>query len=92
MRKIMLTLALGALLALTFVGATGGTAIGVPDHRHCMLTPTGYVELAEGALRNNHDPAFHNFHAHVHFGESVPTTIVGLLDLNATCDSLNTTP
>ena len=92
MRKILVILALGALFAVALVGATGGSAIGAPPHRHCMLTPNGYVELAEGALRNNHDQGFHNFHAHVHFGESVPTTIVGLLDLNLTCDSLNTAP
>ena len=93
MRKLVLILALGALLALTVVGATGGSAIAVPPHRHCMLTSSGYVEVAKGALEQGpHDTAFHNFHAHVHFGESVPTTIVGLLDLNMECSSLDTAP
>lgn len=86
MRKLVLALCAGVLA----LGTMGGTAMSVTEHRHCMLTPNGYVELAEGALRNKHDPAFHNFHNHVHFGENVPTHIVGLLDLNLECSSLDT--
>jgi hypothetical protein len=56
-----------------------------------MLTPNGYVELAQGALNNSQDKGFQMFHTHVHAAPTVPTTIVGLLDLNMSCSSLNTT-
>ena len=36
-------LGVGCLMALV-LGSTGGTAVAVPPHRHCMLTPQGYVE------------------------------------------------
>jgi hypothetical protein len=77
-------LGVGCLMALV-LGSTGGTAVAVPPHRHCMLTPQGYVELAPGVVeRAPHDSAFHMFHSHVHVGQP-PTTIIPLFDLNASC-------
>ena len=89
MRKIVVILALGALLALAVIGTTGGSAVAVPPHRHCLLTSNGYVEVGKGVVEQApHDTAFHHFHGNVHVG-APPTTIAPLFDLNAQCSSLN---
>ena len=46
-RKLALGIAAGALM----VGGIAGSAVAVPPHRHCMLTPQGYVEVAPGIAR-----------------------------------------
>lgn len=86
-KKRFAVLGVGCLTALV-LGSMGGTAVAVPPHRHCMLTPQGYVELAQGALEQGpHDTAFHMFHSHVHVGRP-PTTILPLFDLNASCSDI----
>lgn len=83
-KRSLAVVVLGVVLAVT-VGAVGGTAVAVPPHRHCMLTPQGYVELAVGVVEHApHDPAFHEFHSHVHVGRP-PTTIIPIFDLNQEC-------
>jgi hypothetical protein len=67
------------------LGSVAGTALAVPPHRHCMLTPQGHVELAPGVVENApHNIAFHEFHSHVHVGNP-PTTIIPIFDLNQQC-------
>ena len=86
-KKRFAVLGVGCLTALV-LGSTGGTAVAVPPHRHCMLTPQGYVELAAGVVEQApHDSAFHNVHNHVHVGRP-PTTIVPVFNLNLDCSSL----
>lgn len=82
-RRCVIVGLMGAIaLAL---GSVGGTAVAVPPHRHCMLTPQGYVELASGVVEKApHSPAFHEFHSHVHVGNP-PTTIIPIFDLNQQC-------
>ena len=75
-KKRRILLSLGCALAL---GAGGvGTASAVPSHRHCMLTPQGWVEVGPRVFKQPHlhDTAFHNFHFNVHVS-GVPTTITG---------------
>ena len=82
---------LGAVLALS-AGGSFGPAVAVDPHRHCLLTPNGYVEVARGVVNQApHNTAFHNFHGHVHVG-APPTTIAPLFDLSKACSSLNPQP
>jgi hypothetical protein len=73
-KKRRIILSLGCVLALG--AGTVGTASAVPSHRHCMLTPQGWVEVGPRVFKKPHlhDPAFHNFHFNVHVS-GVPTTI-----------------
>lgn len=86
MRKILVTLA--ALTAAVGITAASAPAHPPPPHRHCLLTPSGYVEIAPGTVEHaRHDPAFHNVHGHVHVGAGVlgPLTIVSVFDLTQGC-------
>ena len=79
MRKFVVIVAAAAVA----VGITAGAAPGHPPgpHRHCLLTPQGYVEIAPGVVQDApHDPAFHNVHGHVHVGAGIngPLTIIGV--------------
>jgi hypothetical protein len=87
MRRLLVSVA-----AATFVlGVTAGSAPGHPPapHRHCLLTPQGYVEVAPGVVEHPqvHETAFHNFHGHVHLG-APPTTITPIFDLTKGCETL----
>jgi hypothetical protein len=87
-KRGFVALGLTSLIALA-VGSTATTAVAVPDHRHCMLTPRGYVEVGPRVFKTApHEPAFHNFHNHVHVS-AVPTTIVAIFDPAVPCSSLN---
>jgi hypothetical protein len=86
MRKLLVTFTAAAVA----VGITAGAAPGHPPapHRHCLLTPQGYVEIAPGVVEHaSHDPAFHNVHGHVHVGAGVlgPLEIIPVFNLNAGC-------
>jgi len=88
MRRLLVSLA-----AMIFVlGVTAGLAPGHPPapHRHCLLTPQGYVEVGAGVVEHPqvHATAFHAFHDHVHVG-APPTTIVPIFDLTKGCETLN---
>jgi hypothetical protein len=56
-----------------------------------MATPQGYVEVGPRVFENPnlHEPAFHEFHSHVHVGVAPPTDIVAILDPAVECSSLN---
>jgi hypothetical protein len=62
--------------ALAAVAATGlllatstSAAADVAPHRHCLLTPDGWVLIAEGVSNYApNDPALENFHYEVHLG------------------------
>ncbi len=75
-KRRLFILSLGCIAALG-VGSAG-TAIAVPPHRHCMLTPQGWIEVGPRVFNQPHlhDTAFHQFHFNVHVGD-VPTTIAG---------------
>jgi hypothetical protein len=86
MRKLFATLAATTVV----VGVTAASAPGHPPgpHRHCLLTPQGYVEIAPGVVDHAlHDPAFHNVHGHVHVGAANqgPLTIIPVFDLTQGC-------
>ncbi len=75
-KRGLTVLGLGCVMALG-LGSTG-TAIAVSPHRHCLLTPAGWVEVGPRVFNQPHlhDTAFHQFHFNVHVS-SVPTTIMG---------------
>ena len=79
---------LGCVMAFT-LGGTTGTAIAVDPHRHCMLTPQGWVEVGPRVFKQPHlhGTAFHAFHSNVHVS-GVPTTIAAIFDPNVGCASL----
>ena len=86
MRKVFATIAATTVV----VGITPASAPGhpPPPHRHCLLTPSGWVEIAQGVVEHaRHDPAFHNVHGHVHVGAGVfgPLEIKPLFNLNDEC-------
>ena len=56
-------------LAIAWTLSTGGVALAVPPHLHCLHTPGGTHAIAQGVTANApHDTAFHNFHFDVHLG------------------------
>jgi hypothetical protein len=68
--KIIRRVVLAAVAAAGLAFATTAPAAAVGDHSHCLLTPTGYVPIAQGvSLEAPHDPALHNFHDYVHSGQ-----------------------
>ena len=87
--KRLALLGLGSLVAVV-LGMLGGPVVAVPPHKHCMATPQGYVEVGPRVFKNPnlHEPAFHQFHAHVHLG-APPTDIVAIFDPAVECSSLN---
>lgn len=84
MRRLAITAAAGALA----LGTLAGSAVAVPPHRHCLETPQGFVEVAQGVVEEApHETAFHNFHFHVHRG--TPPTNIMSIPLDRSCESLN---
>ena len=68
--RLLIRSALVAAAATGLLFASGGTAMAVPTHQHCMLTPSGYVPIGAGVTGNDqHDTAFHNLHFKVHLGK-----------------------
>ena len=70
--KIVGRFALGAVAAAGLVFGMSGPAVAaeVAPHKHCLLTPTGWVPLAQGVSLNAPlDPALEEFHQEVHWGE-----------------------
>jgi hypothetical protein len=67
--KIVTMSALATAAAAALVLANTGTAMAVPPHQHCLLTPSGYVPIATGVSEEApHDTAFHSVHFNVHLG------------------------
>lgn len=89
-KKILTVLSLGLLVVLALV-TVGGPASAVLAHKHCMQTPSGWVEVGPRVFEQPHlhDTAFHNFHGNVHVS-GVPTTVAAILDPAVECSSLNT--
>ncbi len=86
MRKLLVTIAAASVA----FGISAGAAPAHPpeEHRHCLLTPQGYVEIARGTVDPApHHPAFHNVHGHVHVGAGIlgPLTIIPQFDLSKGC-------
>jgi hypothetical protein len=68
--KIIGRVALAVIGTAGLAFATTAPAAAVGEHSHCLLTPTGYVPIAQGvSLEAPHDPALHSFHDYVHLGE-----------------------
>ena len=87
-KKGLVLLGLGCALTLS-LGSVAAPAVAVLPHRHCMQTPQGYVEVGPQVFENApHEPAFHQFHSHVHVS-AVPTTIVAIFDPAVPCSSLD---
>ena len=84
-RKLALGIAAGALM----VGSIAGSAVAVPPHRHCLLTPQGWVEVGPRVFNQPHlhETAFHEFHFNIHVSD-VPTTIMGIT--SGACSALPT--
>ena len=62
-----------ALAAVAAAGLIFGTsapaAADVPPHKHCLLTPEGWVLIAQGVSEEApNDPALEQFHNEVHLG------------------------
>jgi len=73
--------ALAAVAAAGLVFGTSAPAVAdvVAPHKHCLLTPEGWVLIAEGVSDEApNDPALVNFHDQVHrpLGGGEPLTIV----------------
>lgn len=85
-----------ALAAVAAAGLVFGTsapaAADVAPHKHCLLTPSGWVLLAEGVSEHApNDPALENFHLRVHTGVpgggGEPLTIVRI-SIDQDCSQL----
>jgi hypothetical protein len=90
LKKILIVLSLGCIMVLALV-SVGAPAIAVASHKHCMETPSGWVEVGPRVFvqPHLHDPAFHNFHDNVHVS-AVPTDIRAIFDAGVECSSFNT--
>ena len=77
-RKIISGL-LAAVAASGLVFATGTPAAAdVAPHKHCLLTPNGWVLIAEGVSEEAPNLALEQFHVNVHTG--VPGGVPGTDD------------
>jgi hypothetical protein len=60
---------LAAVAASGLVFATGTPAAAhVAPHKHCLLTPDGWVPIAEGVSESAPNLALEKFHVYVHTG------------------------
>jgi hypothetical protein len=89
-KRILIVLSVGCVMVLA-LATVGGPAVAVASHKHCMETPSGWVEVGPRVFNQPHlhDTAFHNFHGNVHVS-AVPTTIASIFDPAVECSSLNT--
>jgi hypothetical protein len=88
-RKIVVS----ALAAAGLVfGTTAPAAADVPPHKHCLLTPDGWVLIAEGVSEKApNDPALENFHTRVHLPLGVPggePLTIKRIDVDQDCSQL----
>ena len=84
----------GALAAVAAAGlvfaTTAPAAAHVSPHKHCLVTPDGWVIIAEGVSEEApNDPALENLHYKVHLGVpgGEPLTIVRV-NVNQDCSHL----
>ena len=88
-RKLVTGLAAVAAAGLV-VGSSAVAAADVAPHKHCLLTPDGWVLLAEGVSEKApNDPALEKFHSRVHLGVpgGEPLTIVRI-NIDQSCSVL----
>jgi len=81
---------LAALATWGLVFATSASAAAdVAPHKHCLLTPDGWVLIAKGVSEKApNDPALENFHYEVHLGEPGKHVTIRRIDPNQDCSSL----
>jgi hypothetical protein len=79
--RIAVAAAVAAGLFVSMSGPAAADVIGgVEQHRHCLLTPNGWVPIAGGVSVEADEqdaPALDQFHGKVHRGE--PTSTGGLI-------------
>lgn len=88
MRKLLVIVAAAAVAVGITATSAPGHPVGPAPHRHCLLTPQGWVEIAPGVVEHApDDPAFHSVHTHVHVGAANegPLTIRPEFDLMKGC-------
>ena len=62
-------------------------------HKHCLLTPSGWVLIAEGVSEEApNDPALENFHYKVHTGEPGAQVVIRRIDVDQDCSELPVPP
>jgi len=93
-RKIVGSFALVALAASGLMSATSvSAAADVPPHKHCLLTPDGWVPIARGVSEEApNDPALENFHYKVHLGEPGQHVTIRRIDSDQDCSILPVPP
>jgi hypothetical protein len=84
--------ALAAVAAASLVFGASTPAAAVLPHKHCLLTPEGWVLIAEGVSEEApNDPALEAFHDRVHTGVpgsgGEPLTIARI-DVDQDCSQL----
>ncbi len=89
-KRVVVVLSLGLLVILALV-SVGTPAVAVLSHKHCMETPSGWVEVGPRVFvqPHLHETGFHNFHDNVHVAP-VPTDIRAIFDPAVPCSSFNT--
>ena len=89
-RKIVGRFALAALAASGLMFATSvPAAADVAPHKHCLLTPDGWVLIAKGVSEEApNDPALKNFHYEVHLGEPGQHVTIRRIDPDQDCSIL----
>lgn len=87
-----IVLATMATVGLVFASSGPAAADHVGQHRHCLLTPSGWVPLAEGVsveAFEQTNAALDQFHALVHRGQPASElTIMAIFDPNIECSDL----
>jgi hypothetical protein len=94
-RNIVGRFALAAVAAASLVFAASAPAgADVVPHKHCLLTPSGWVLIAEGVSEEApNDPALENFHYEVHIGEPGREHVrIVRIDVDKDCSELPVPP
>ena len=90
--KIISRFALAALAGASLMFATSAPAgaDAVAPHKHCLLTPSGWVPIAEGVSEEAPlDPALENFHSEVHIGEPKDHVTIVRIRMDQSCTELS---
>jgi hypothetical protein len=86
--KIVSRFALAAVAASGLVFAASAPAAAVDPHLHCLVTPTGYVLIAEGLSEHSEagEPQLEHFHADVHRGAPSKQLTIVRIEIGQTCE------
>jgi hypothetical protein len=86
-----LALAAAAAAGLVFGTSVPAGADHVRPHKHCLLTPTGWVPIASGVSDYAPlDPALENFHVYVHTGQAGEQVVIWRIVEGQKCSDLPT--